>query len=109
MKMGRWSSRSIRSTQTSGVDSRRGVSEVLMRAAVVLLVIAGMGYRRVEWLLGVLFHVAVSKSSLQRWVREVAAHLPSGDEIIERLHRQAPITEATWTNSFLAACITVCW
>lgn len=81
------------STQTSGVDSRRGVSEVLMRAAVVLLVIAGMGYRRVEWLLGVLFHVAVSKSSLQRWVREVAAHLPSGDEIIERLHRQAPITE----------------
>jgi hypothetical protein len=34
-----------------------------MRAAVVLLVIAGMGYRRVEWLLGVLFHGAVSKSS----------------------------------------------
>jgi hypothetical protein len=81
------------STQASGVDSRRGVSEVVMRAAVLLLVIAGMGYRRVEWLLGVLFHVAVSKSSLQRWVGEVVAQLPSGDEIIACLHSQAPITE----------------
>src|SRR5919197_1311678 len=45
------------STQTSGVDSRRGVSEVLMRAAVVLLVIAGMGYRRCRWAPGGAFSV----------------------------------------------------
>jgi hypothetical protein len=64
-----------------------------MRAAVLLLVIAGMGYRRVEWLLGVLFPVAVSKSSLQRGLREVAAQRPNADAIIERLHAKAPITE----------------
>ena len=81
------------STQARGIDSRRGVSEVLMRAAVLLLVIAGMGYRRVEWLLGVLFHVTVSKSSLQRWVGEVAAQLPGANAMIERLHTKVPITE----------------
>ena len=80
-------------TQASGLDSRRGVSEVLMRAAVLLLVIAGMGYRRVSWLLEILFHVTVSRSSLQRWVGEVAAELPSADEIIKRLNAQAPISE----------------
>jgi transposase-like protein len=60
---------------------------------VLLLVIAGMGYRRVSWLLEMLFHVTVSRSSLQRWVGEVAAELPSADEIIERLNAQAPISE----------------
>jgi hypothetical protein len=81
------------STQASGINRRRGVSEVLMRAAVLLLVIAGMGYRRVEWLLGVLFPIAVSKSALQRWVGEVANQLPGAEAMIERLHAQAPITE----------------
>jgi hypothetical protein len=81
------------STQASGIDSRRGVSQVTMRAAVLLRVIAGMGYRRVEWLLEALFHVRVSKSALQRWIGEVAAQVPRADELIARLHAKAPITE----------------
>ena len=48
-----------------------------MRAAMMLLVIGGIGYRRVAWFMEVLFHVNTSKSSLQRWVGEVASELPN--------------------------------
>jgi len=78
-------------TSANGIDSNRQVSEVIMRAAVLLLVIAGMGYRRVAWIMEVLFHT--SKSSLQRWVGEVASDLPNGDEIIQLLNQKQPINE----------------
>jgi len=55
-------------TSANGIDPKRHVSKVLMRAAIMLLVIADVGYRRVVWLMEVLFHVNTSKSSLQRWV-----------------------------------------
>lgn len=73
-------------TNANGIDQHRHVSKVLMRSAILLLVIAGMGFRRISWLLKVLFHVDVSKSSLQRWVGEVAAEIPSRDEIIVLLN-----------------------
>lgn len=80
-------------TKAYGVDANRHISEVLMRAAVLLLVIAGMGYRQVAWLLNALFHVQISKSSLHRWVKEVASQLPAFEEMIELLNNKQPITE----------------
>ena len=87
-------------TRANGIDSHRRVSEVLMRAAVLLVVIAGVGYRRASWLLEHLFQVEVSKSALQRWVEEIADQLPSGDEIIRRLNEKKPITEAHFDEIF---------
>jgi len=87
-------------TQATGIDPRRKVSAVLMRAAVLLVVIAGAGYRKTSWLLDQLFHVEVSKSSLQRWVDEVAAQLPDGDEIIRRLNAKQAIHEAHFDEWF---------
>ena len=87
-------------TQASGIDSRRKVSAVLMRAAVLLVVIAGAGYHKSAWLLAQLFQVMVSKSALQRWVEEVAAQLPDGDEIIRRLNQQQAIHEAHFDEWF---------
>lgn len=84
----------------NGIDRRRGVSCVLMRAAVVVVVIAGVGYRRACWLLQHLFHVEVSKSALQRWVEEVAGQLPSADEMIRMLDEQQSITEAHFDEIF---------
>ena len=81
-------------TQATGIDSRRKVSAVLMRAAVLLVVIAGAGYRKTSWLLEQLFQVVVSKSSLQRWVDEVADQLPDSDAIIRRLNAKQAIHEA---------------
>lgn len=80
-------------TGAHGIDAHRHVSKVLMRAAMLLLVIAGMGYRRVAWLMKVLFHVNTSKSSLQRWVGQVAKDLPNGDEIVQLLNQKQPINE----------------
>ncbi len=80
-------------TTATGIDNNRHVSKVLMRAAVLLLVIAGMGYRQAAWILKILFHVEISKSSLQRWIGEVASQLPSGDKIIQLLNEKQPITE----------------
>jgi len=80
-------------TKAYGIDSNRHISEVLMRAAVLLLVIAGMGYRQVSWILKALFHVQISKSSLHRWVKEVANQLPPFEKMIELLNDDKPITE----------------
>ena len=87
-------------TQASGLDSRRKVSAVLMRAAVMLVVIGGAGVRKTAWLLEQLFQVVVSKSALQRWVEEVAASLPDGEELIRRLQAQLPISEAHFDELF---------
>jgi hypothetical protein len=80
-------------SSANGIDARRHVSKVLMRAAILLLVIAGMGYRRVAWLMEALFHVSTSKSSLQRWVGEIASELPTGDEIVRLLNDKQTIKE----------------
>lgn len=87
-------------TQANGIDSRRGASEVLIRAAVLLVIIAGIGYRRVAWLLEQLFHVETSKSALHRWVEEVASELPNADEIIKKLNEKSPIKEGHFDELF---------
>lgn len=87
-------------TSVGGIDARRGASLVLMRAAVLLVVVAGVGYRRASWLLAELFQVEVSKSSLHRWVEEIAAQLPSGDQMIKALNEKKPITEAHFDEIF---------
>ena len=76
----------------------------------LLVVIAGAGYRKTSWLLAQLFHVGVSKSSLQRWVEEVAAQLPDGDEILRRLNAKQAIHEAhfdEWFPNGLDTCVLV--
>jgi Transposase len=80
-------------TGANGLDARRSASEVLMRAAVLLFVVAGIGYRRVSWLLTQLFLVQVSKSALHRWVEAIAQSLPSADEVLKALSEQLPIRE----------------
>lgn len=87
-------------TSATGVDSRRAASIVLMRAAVLLVVVAGVGYRRAAWLLKELFQVEVSKSSLHRWVEEIAAQLPDGGAMIKALNEKKTITEAHFDEIF---------
>lgn len=84
----------------TGLDSRRGVSVVLMRAAILLVVIAGVGFRKASFLLAHLFQVVVSKSSLQRWVEEIAEGLPDGDEMVRLLNKKQPIREAHFDELF---------
>ena len=87
-------------TAAQGLDARRGVSAVLMRAAVLLVVVAGVGCRRAAWLLEQLFHVQVSKSALHRWIDEIAATLPEAAGMLKALHQRQPITEAHFDELF---------
>ncbi len=87
-------------TWANGLDARRSASEVLMRAAVLLFVVAGIGYRRVSWVLAQLFLVQVSKSALHRWVEAIAPSLPSADEILKALNEHLPIREGPLDELF---------
>jgi hypothetical protein len=75
------------------LNLHRKVSDVVMRAGVFLSIIAGVGCRRAAWLLEVLFHVVVSKSSLDRWIEDVADCLPPAEAIIKEMNRRDPIRE----------------
>jgi hypothetical protein len=87
-------------TAAKGIDARRAACEVLIRAAVLWVVVAGIGYRRAAWLLEQLFHVETSKSTLCRWVEEVADSLPSRDEMIVALNQKQPVSEAHFDELF---------
>jgi hypothetical protein len=88
------------SPEIVGIDAHAGVADVVKRTAVLLVVIGSIGYRRVAWLLEEIFKVATSKSTLSRWVKEVAAGLPSGEEMVKLLDAQKPITEAHFDEIF---------
>lgn len=83
-----------------GIDLDRQCTVVAIRAAVLLAVMAGVGLRCVSWLMSVLFYFEVSKSSLERWVKECAAQLPNAAEMAKRLHLEKPITEAHFDEIF---------
>ncbi len=78
--------------EIAGLSTKRKVSDVVVRLAVYLSVIAGLGTRAAEMLMKVLFQVEVSKSAIDRWIDEIAETLPSQDEIVKLLHQQKPIT-----------------
>ena len=76
-----------------GLSTRKKVSDVVVRLAVFLSIIAGLGYRKASWLMEVLFRIVVSKSALERWVDEIAEQLPSADDMVKLLNQQNEITE----------------
>ncbi len=56
--------------------------------------IVGLGCRQASWLMASLFQVTVSKSALHRWIDELAAQLPTPDQMVKLLATQQPITQA---------------
>jgi transposase-like protein len=83
-----------------GMDLKRGITTVALRAAVVLAVVGGIGLRQLAWLLAVLFGLDVSKSALDRWIEEAASHLPNAEAMVKLLVGQKPVTEAHFDEIF---------
>jgi len=83
-----------------GIDLERQCTVSAVRAAVLLAVMGGVGLRCVCWLMNLLFHLNVSKSSLDRWVKQCAARLPDGRGMARALHADIPITEASFDEIF---------
>jgi hypothetical protein len=82
------------------LSTKRKVSDVVLRLSVFLCIIAGLGARQASWLMKVLFQITISKSSIDRWVDEVADTLPSEEEMVKLLHRQKPITDGHFDELF---------
>ncbi len=96
--------------QIAGLSTYRKVSDVVLRLGIYLYVIVGLGARQVSELMKVLFQVTVSKSSIDRWIEEVAGSLPSEDEIIKLMQQRLPITEGHFDEIFplgTSACVLV--
>jgi len=79
--------------EIEGVSTQKKVSDVVIRLAVFLSIIAGLGLRRASWLMEVLFGVVTSKSAIARWIDEIADQLPTADEMVKILNHQKEITE----------------
>ncbi len=84
----------------AGIDLDRGCTEVTLRAAVLMAVIAGVGLRSVCWLMQALFHVGLTKSSLDRWVKACAAVLPDAAGMAKALQADKAITEGHFDEIF---------
>jgi transposase-like protein len=82
------------------IDLDRRCTMVAVRASVLMAVMAGIGLRCVCWLMSLLFHFEVSKSSLDRWVKECAARLPDAAGMAKQLHADKQITEAHFDEIF---------
>lgn len=76
-----------------GLDLQRKVTTTALRAAVLLAVMGGVGLRGVCWLLLMLFHLDISKSSLARWLQETAAQLPDKEQMLKLLLADKPVTQ----------------
>jgi hypothetical protein len=83
-----------------GIDLDRQCTTVAVRAAVLMAVMGGVGLRCICWLMGLLFHFELSKSSLDRWVKECAAQLPDAAGMAKVLHADKRITEANFDEIF---------
>ena len=84
----------------SGIDLERGVTEVTLRAAVLLTVLGGLGVRAVTWLMLQLFQVTLSKSAVERYVQECASELPDAAGMAQALNQDKPITECNIDEIF---------
>ena len=88
----------------AGIDLQRGCTTVAIRAAVMLSVLSGVGLRAVTWMMSLLFHFTVCKSSLDRWIIECSEALPNPEEIVKLLNRLNPVRELHLDEIFPKGC-----
>ncbi len=84
-----------------GVDIDRRVSHLVMEHALAFYVKSGVGLEAVSALLLMIGNVEVSKSALDRWMREMADGAPTREEIVKSLNREKPITEGHLDEIYL--------
>lgn len=79
--------------EIKGLSTQKKVTDAVVRLAVFLSIIVGLGCRKASWLMEVLFQVTTSKSAISRWIDDVASELPSPEEMVKLLNKEKEITE----------------
>jgi len=61
--------------------------------ACYLAVVCGVSLRHIALLFSVLFLIAITKSSIKRWIDAIGTHLPPPEEMLRQLLARIPVTE----------------
>src|SRR5215468_11201056 len=69
------------------------MSHSVIRLACYLAVVCGVSLRHIALLFSVLFLIAITKSSVKRWIDDIGTHLPTPEEMLRQLLARVPVTE----------------
>src|SRR6516164_8966673 len=76
-----------------GVSTSQHMSKSIIRLTCYLAVVCGVSLRHIALLFSVLFLIAITKSSVKRWIDDIGTHLPTPEEMLRQLLARVPVTE----------------
>jgi hypothetical protein len=79
--------------EIKGVSTSQHMSHSVIRLACYLAVVCGVSLRHIALLFSVLFLIAITKSSIKRWIDDIGTHLPAPEEMLRQLLARVPVTE----------------
>src|SRR5215813_8509455 len=79
--------------EIKGVSPSQHMSHSVIRLACYLAVVCGVSLRHIARLFSVLFLIAITKSSIKRWIDDIGTHLPPPEEMLGQLLARVPVTE----------------
>jgi hypothetical protein len=79
--------------EIKGVSTSQHMSNSSIRLACYLAVVCGVSLRHIALLFSSLFLLPITKSSVKRWIDDIGAHLPSQEDILQRLLAITPAAE----------------
>src|SRR5207302_9792342 len=79
--------------EIKGVSTSQHMSHRVIRLACYLAVVCGVSLRHLALLFSVLFVIAITKSSIKRWIDDIGTHVPTPEEMLRQLLALAPATE----------------
>jgi len=79
--------------EIQGVSTSQHMSHSVIRLACYLAVVCGVSLRHIALLFSVLFLIAITKSSIKRWIDDIGTHLPPPEEMLRQLLARIPVTE----------------
>lgn len=79
--------------EIKGVSTSQHMSNSSIRLACYLAVVCGVSLRHIALLFSVPFLLPITKSSVKRWIDDIGTHLPTPEEILQRLLAITPATE----------------
>ena len=79
--------------EIKGVSTSQHMSHSVIRLACYLAVVCGVSLRHIALLFSVLFLIAITKSSVKRWIDDIGTHLPTPEEMLRQLLARVPVSE----------------
>jgi hypothetical protein len=80
--------------EIKGVSTSQHMSHSVIRLACYLAVVRGVSLRHIALLFAVLFLIAITKSSIKRWIDDMGTHLPTPEEMLRPGQSRATRTGA---------------